>query len=130
MADHHWVKISKTAGVLPGLGAPVTHYATASSCGHDFPLLMHYITKWNHILHREIRMLAFVNETTDRPAWRREVFDEALVARWKEAETKREIENTCGDKDVYLSDRIFKFVSTAHFRLCDPNHSIPMSGQC
>ena len=33
---------------------------------------------------RELCMLAFMNEITDKPSWHTKVFDEVIVAKWKE----------------------------------------------
>jgi hypothetical protein len=58
---------------------------------------------------RELRMVNFINQVTDKPDWQRKVFDEAIIAKWrKEGE---EPINVDGAVDVHLSPEMFDYVS-------------------
>lgn len=61
---------------------------------------------------RELRMMAFINDITDKPEWERKVFDEAIVEKWR-AEASEQPEHL--DGDVVLSEQMFDFVG---FLLC------------
>ncbi|SPO03682.1 uncharacterized protein DNG_06365 [Cephalotrichum gorgonifer] len=55
---------------------------------------------------REKRMMAFINDITDKPDWERKVFDDNIVERWR-AEGDVRPESLGGD--VVLSQKMFDF---------------------
>ncbi|KAK7934875.1 hypothetical protein PG985_000370, partial [Apiospora marii] len=58
----------------------------------------------NGITERELRMLDFVNQITDKPDWHKKVFDGEIVQKWKE-------EGVRFDEalhDFYLSEKMFE----------------------
>jgi hypothetical protein len=58
---------------------------------------------------REIRMLDFINQITEKPDWTSKVFDDTIIAKWKE-----EAHQPCEDstfEDVVLSEKMFENVS-------------------
>lgn len=60
----------------------------------------------NGITERELRMLDFVNQITDKPDWHKKVFDEQIVQKWKD-------EGVRFDEalhDFYLSEKMFEVV--------------------
>ena len=93
--------------ILPGLGLPADHMA---SDGFRNAFRVHADGDQcaaNGVCLREKRMMAFINEITDKPDWERKVFDEGIVAKWKsEADSQPRV-----GRDVYMSDEMFNFVS-------------------
>ncbi|KAI2775650.1 hypothetical protein F4815DRAFT_504153 [Daldinia loculata] len=55
---------------------------------------------------REIRMMGFINQISDKPNWEEKVFDETIVAKWKEEAKMASHQNL--DGDVFLSDKMFE----------------------
>ncbi|KAK8067304.1 hypothetical protein PG997_014051 [Apiospora hydei] len=55
-------------------------------------------------MERELRMLAFVNQITDKPDWHRKVLDEQIVQKWKEEAVR--FDETLDD--FYLSEKMFE----------------------
>ncbi|KAK4456708.1 hypothetical protein QBC42DRAFT_351071 [Cladorrhinum samala] len=55
---------------------------------------------------RELRMLAFVSQITDKPGWEDKVLDDEIVSRWR-AEAKAH--PVLADGDVFMSDDMFDF---------------------
>lgn len=54
--------------------------------------------------------MEFVNQITDKPDWERKVFDESIVAKWKEEAKSVELPGHEGD--VFLSDKMFDNVGS------------------
>ncbi|KAK1752853.1 hypothetical protein QBC47DRAFT_348022 [Echria macrotheca] len=85
---------------FPGLGLPVEHDKTAL-----LPLAIDGgWLSWGITL-REMRMLDFINQITDKPGWEHKVFDEAIVSRWRAEADARPLV----DGDPYLSKPMFDF---------------------
>jgi hypothetical protein len=89
---------------LPGLNVPIQYLPT--------PRFQHAIADMVNtepITVREIRMLDFVNQITEKPNWESKVFEQTIVAKWKE-EASQTIK--IGDfDDVVLSEEMFDLVS-------------------
>lgn len=87
---------------LPGFGMPVD-----ADVEPTFPLALLGGSNSKGITVREQRMMAFVSDVTDKPEWERKVFDEEIVARWREEAGA----TPAGlDGDVVLSEEMFDFV--------------------
>jgi Protein of unknown function (DUF4246) len=72
---------------LPGAGLPVNEQPDkaldwGTKTRHRFP---YAIIDWSPqpITVRERSMLGFMNQITDKPEWRRKVFDEEIITRWR-----------------------------------------------
>jgi hypothetical protein len=87
---------------FPGLGLPIEFEKTAL-----VPLAVDGSwLSWGIAL-REMRMLDFIGQITDKPGWEHKVFDEEIVSRWRAETDARPLV----DGDVYLSKPMFDFVS-------------------
>jgi hypothetical protein len=66
---------------VPGFGLPVNFMPGRES--HSFP---NAVTSWagDNLTVRERSMMGMMNEITDKSKWDRKVFDETIVAKWKE----------------------------------------------
>ncbi|ORY01046.1 hypothetical protein BCR34DRAFT_522221 [Clohesyomyces aquaticus] len=92
---------------LPGFGHPV---ADMDVDGWDELRFLHAIENnpcSDGITLRERRMLEFMTQISDKPEWSRKVFDEAIVAKWKE-EAVRWDETIPGNGDLWLSETMFE----------------------
>lgn len=74
---------------LPGLGRPVNDFPFNPIDEHEkkrlrFPHAIADNCDSIGIRARERRMLEFINNITDKPEWEQKVFDEAIVAKWRE----------------------------------------------
>lgn len=112
---------------FPGFGLP--HETTIADQSQLFPLAL---TGWgsNGVTLREQRMLDFINKITDKNDWETKVFNDEIVAKWKE-EGKRFYNegNAPDDREdpVWLSDQMFAFVSTPFLRPSSYRHLISVS---
>ncbi|KAI0847455.1 hypothetical protein F5Y00DRAFT_241477 [Daldinia vernicosa] len=93
---------------LPGFGLPVEHMPDYSKIASYF---LHAL--WDGksfesegLALREIRMMGFIDQISDKPNWEEKVFDETIVAKWKEEANMVSHQNL--DGDVYLSDKMFE----------------------
>ncbi|KAF2687654.1 hypothetical protein K458DRAFT_331850 [Lentithecium fluviatile CBS 122367] len=94
---------------VPGFGLPVYHYGKWNR-QHGGDRLPHAISDWftsRGITLRERRMLEFISQITDKPNWARKVFDEKIVAKWKE-EAVRWDESIPDSGDWWLSEKMFE----------------------
>ncbi|KAI0147716.1 hypothetical protein GGR57DRAFT_475677 [Xylariaceae sp. FL1272] len=59
---------------------------------------------------REIRMMEFMNQITDKLGWEQKIFDEQIVNRWREEATglHAETSDVDLDGDVWMSDKMFE----------------------
>ncbi|KAF2477715.1 uncharacterized protein BDR25DRAFT_275066 [Lindgomyces ingoldianus] len=94
---------------LPGFGLPVNTLTQWSREGENtrFP---HAIADWfssDGVSVRERRMLEFMTQITDKPEWTRKVFDEAIIAKWKE-EAIRWDDSLPENGDWWLSETMFE----------------------
>ncbi|KAK5655115.1 hypothetical protein OQA88_6014 [Cercophora sp. LCS_1] len=60
---------------------------------------------------REKRMLDFINQITDKPDWETKVFNEDIVAKWKDEGVRgwQERLDSAPEDPVFLSDQMFEF---------------------
>jgi hypothetical protein len=96
---------------LPGCGLPFDNLIT--DIGRGVPVIPHPITNGvesEPITVRELRMLEFINQVTDKPDWERKVFEKPIIEKWKE-EAKQEV-MISGARDVALSPDMFQYVSS------------------
>ena len=97
---------------LPGSGLPVDYLPVWNLDATKSARFPHAIADYfasDGVSVRELRMLEFINTTTDKPKWERKVFDEEIVARWR-----RECSvHTDEIGDEYLSEEMFDFVRFA-----------------
>ncbi|KAJ8131740.1 hypothetical protein O1611_g1883 [Lasiodiplodia mahajangana] len=56
---------------------------------------------------REIRMMEFMNQITDKPEWERKVFDEEIVKAWREEAMGPKAQEIDLDGDVFMSEKMF-----------------------
>ena len=88
----------KTAGTfqleVPGFGLPVNYMPSS------FP---DAVTSWagDNLTVRERSMTGMMNEITDKPEWDRKVFNETIVAKWKEEALAK----------IDFSEQMFNYVS-------------------
>lgn len=70
---------------LPGLGLPIKFPADANRFAKS-PLPTALNEGWasSGVTLREQRMMAFIDTITDKPGWEEKVFDEFIVAKWRE----------------------------------------------
>ncbi|SPO01965.1 uncharacterized protein DNG_04638 [Cephalotrichum gorgonifer] len=86
---------------VPGVGKPVQDQEGAA-----FPSAV--LGDWHSVgvTLREKRMLAFVDEITDKPEWERKVFDDEIVEKWR---AEGSVRPEALEGDVVLSDEMFDF---------------------
>jgi len=104
---------SPTKNQFPGLGLPVHDQPKADSAtgGFLFPLAIDRSWLSMGVTLRELRMLAFMDQITDKPDWETKVFDdETIVSRWRAEADARPAEP---DGDVYMSKAMFDYVGPA-----------------
>ncbi|KAI1279765.1 hypothetical protein F5Y07DRAFT_33076 [Xylaria sp. FL0933] len=58
---------------------------------------------------REIRMMEFMNQITDKPEWDRKVFDEEIVNKWRREAMGPQAEEMNLDGDVYMTEKMFDY---------------------
>ncbi|KAI1658101.1 hypothetical protein F4813DRAFT_380457 [Daldinia decipiens] len=93
---------------LPGFGLPIDYepdHDKSTSCFLHALWDKKYFKSVGLTL-REIRMMGFINQISDKPNWEEKVFDETIVAKWKEEAKMASHQNF--DGDVYLSDKMFE----------------------
>ncbi|KAK8017786.1 hypothetical protein PG993_014112 [Apiospora rasikravindrae] len=95
---------------LPGFGLPMQVHPTPPNAPANpekstrFPHAIADYFASNGVTERELRMLDFVNQITDKPDWHRKVSDEQIVKKW-EKEAVRFDETL---DDFYLSEKMFE----------------------
>ncbi|KAI8949348.1 hypothetical protein F4801DRAFT_591217 [Xylaria longipes] len=92
---------------LPGFGMPLTQLP---ELGEKY--FMHALwDEWRFLSAglklREVRMMEFMNQITDKPEWERKVFDEEIVNRWREEAMGPRAEEMNLDGDVYMTEKMF-----------------------
>ena len=63
---------------------------------------------------RERCMLAFINSITDKPDWHEKVFDDAIVAKWRQEASTAKWE-ALGIENGDFTDSMFDYVSSITF---------------
>ncbi|KAI0536264.1 hypothetical protein GGR58DRAFT_475769 [Xylaria digitata] len=56
---------------------------------------------------REVRMMEFMNQITDKPEWECKVFDEEIVNNWRKEAMGPQAQEMNLDGDVYMSEKMF-----------------------
>ncbi|KAI0455134.1 hypothetical protein F5B21DRAFT_514247 [Xylaria acuta] len=92
---------------LPGFGMPLNQLP---ELGEEY--FMHALWHgWRFesagLKLREVRMMEFMNQITDKPEWERKVFDEEIVNRWREEAMGPRVEEMNLDGDVYMTEKMF-----------------------
>jgi hypothetical protein len=91
---------------LPGLNGPIQYLPLRTT---RFKHAIADLVNHKPLTTREIRMLDFVDQITEKPGWTSKVFDDTIIAKWKE-----EAKQPCADstfEDVVLSETMFENVS-------------------
>ncbi|KAI0970801.1 hypothetical protein F4678DRAFT_461931 [Xylaria arbuscula] len=91
---------------LPGFGKPLARLAKN---GEYFMHALLTGRRFNSVglKVREIRMMEFMNQITDKPEWERKVFDEEIVNAWRKEAMGHEAREIDLDGDVYMSEKMF-----------------------
>lgn len=95
--------------LLPGFGLPVDTlpiWDRDSGTRERFPHLLADFCPHQGVTLRERRMLKFIDQITDDPAWDRKVFDDSLVSEWR-AEACHYDQDL---RDENLSEAMFDYV--------------------
>ncbi|PKS12302.1 hypothetical protein jhhlp_001602 [Lomentospora prolificans] len=87
---------------VPGFGLDVT----SDTPGMKYPSAIKQGWLSNGVTLREKRMLAFIDSITDKPNWESKVFDDAIVAKWREEASAQPAEL---GGDPVLSEKMFDF---------------------
>lgn len=92
--------------VRPGLGSPI--YAWKDS---KFPSAV--LDEWSTIplATRELYVLFFVEQITNKPDWHAKVFDETIVSKWRSEAEAVNWEEAVGEEHGTLSGDLFNYVS-------------------
>ncbi|RWA14548.1 hypothetical protein EKO27_g614 [Xylaria grammica] len=95
---------------LPGFGKSLKEFDTgpeAKYCLHalwdKFQFLSVGVTL------REVRMMEFMNQITDKPGWEHKVFDEGIVNKWHEEAMGARSQEMDLDSDIYMSEKMFDY---------------------
>ncbi|KAF2099439.1 hypothetical protein NA57DRAFT_37564 [Rhizodiscina lignyota] len=103
---------SREPNLLPGFGLPVRRLPKWRHWKHKefekpqrFPHAISDFVASTGVTIRERRMLKFIDQISDKPEWDRKVFDDDIIAKWKE-EAVRHVEDL-GDK--ILSEKMFDY---------------------
>ncbi|KAI3323654.1 hypothetical protein HD806DRAFT_534778 [Xylariaceae sp. AK1471] len=56
---------------------------------------------------REVRMMEFMDQITDKPEWERKIFDEQIVKNWREEAMGPFAQEMNLDGDVYMTEKMF-----------------------
>ncbi|KAF2794052.1 hypothetical protein K505DRAFT_374880 [Melanomma pulvis-pyrius CBS 109.77] len=94
---------------LPGFGLPVNELKQWGRGGEQ-ERLPHAIADnfaSYGVTARERRMLEFINQITDKPAWNRKIFDKDIIGKWKE-EAVRWDDSLPEKGDWWLSEEMFR----------------------
>ncbi|KAI1351910.1 hypothetical protein F5Y01DRAFT_324779 [Xylaria sp. FL0043] len=95
--------------VLPGFGKHVTQ----PERGKGKSFLQGLEEGWRFesvgLKLREIRMMEFMNQITDKPEWDRKVFDEEIVNKWRREAMGPQAEEMNLDGDVYMTEKMFDY---------------------
>ncbi|KAI1418445.1 hypothetical protein F5Y13DRAFT_149182 [Hypoxylon sp. FL1857] len=93
---------------LPGFGLPVDHEPPDTLAYCFFHALWGFrCFKSEGLKLREIRMMNFMNQITNKPNWEEKVFNETIVANWREEAKSAPSEGL--DGDVFFSDAMFDY---------------------
>ncbi|KAF2673105.1 hypothetical protein BT63DRAFT_410152 [Microthyrium microscopicum] len=91
---------------VPGFGLPI-QYLLDKDKRHQHAIADR--SNITPITERELRMLQFVNQITDKPSWETKVYDEAIVRKWKEEGSTEIGIGEPAISDVILSEQMFDF---------------------
>lgn len=95
-----------------GLGNPVTAF------GDGFPKVV--LENWEATVlgTRELYLLAFIEEITNKPGWNKKVFDDAIVAKWRAEAKAANWKTIVGYDHGTLEGPLFDYVSDGKSRTC------------
>ncbi|KAI3338434.1 hypothetical protein F4824DRAFT_80710 [Ustulina deusta] len=93
---------------LPGFGKPLTQLSQQ----REGKYFMHALwDAWRFesagLKLREVRMMEFMNQITDKPEWDRKVFDEEIVNTWRKEAMGPGAQQMDLDGDVYMTQKMF-----------------------
>ncbi|OTA82510.1 hypothetical protein M434DRAFT_400973 [Hypoxylon sp. CO27-5] len=93
---------------LPGFGLPIDYEPRDKLASCFFHALWDFRCFMSEGLKlREIRMMNFVNQITDKPNWEDKVFNETIVAKWRDEAKSAPSDGL--DGDVFFSDEMFEY---------------------
>ncbi|KAI0427009.1 hypothetical protein F5Y09DRAFT_45309 [Xylaria sp. FL1042] len=95
--------------VLPGFGKHVTY--PEKRRGRSFLHALEYAWRFQSVgvKIREIRMMEFMNQITDKPEWDRKVFDEEIVNAWRKEAMGPGVQEMDIDGDIYMTEKMFDY---------------------
>lgn len=92
---------------LPGFGMYLTELSDPEGEYFMHALWPDYRFESDGLKLREVHMMEFMNQITDKPEWDRKVFDEGIVNTWHDEAMKQALI----DEDVYMSEQMFDYVT-------------------
>ncbi|KAI0875172.1 hypothetical protein GGS24DRAFT_500123 [Hypoxylon argillaceum] len=92
---------------LPGFGKPLTEPPSPEKNYFLHALWHGRRFESAGLKQREVRMMQFMNDITDKPGWEHKVFDEGIVNRWREEAMGPQLQGTHLDGDVFMSEKMF-----------------------
>ncbi|KAJ2988973.1 hypothetical protein NUW58_g3705 [Xylaria curta] len=92
---------------LPGFGMPLTQLPEDG--GEYFMHALWEACRFQSVglKLREVRMMEFMNQITDKPEWERKVFDEQIVNAWRGEAMGTQAQEMNLDGDVYMTEKMF-----------------------
>ncbi|KAG7099591.1 hypothetical protein E1B28_001421 [Marasmius oreades] len=118
---------------LPGFGLPVnilSEFPTTLGPNSIRLCFPNAVTCWaaNNMTVRELKMLAVMNELTDKPEWERKVFDDGIVGKWKIEALKKPDTDFSEKMFDYcineLRDKASYFSKTGHIAVLDTRGAV------
>ncbi|KAI0116506.1 hypothetical protein GGR51DRAFT_546020 [Nemania sp. FL0031] len=90
---------------LPGFGMPLDQPPTIGNNYFLHALSSRFESVGLKL--REVRMMEFMNQITDKPEWERKVFDENIVNAWRDEAMGSKAQEIDLDGDVYMTEKMF-----------------------
>jgi hypothetical protein len=80
---------------------------------YGFSESLNALQGWHHLptTNRDRIMIAFMNIITDGPDWTRKVYDEVVVAKWKEEAMNMDWDKAANTKYGDMSEKMFDYAS-------------------
>ncbi|KAI0440696.1 hypothetical protein F4803DRAFT_459480 [Xylaria telfairii] len=92
---------------LPGFGMPLTQLPEFGEKYFMHALWDEWRFESTGLKLREVRMMEFMNQITDKPEWERKVLDEEIVNKWREEALGPQAQEMNLDGDVYMTEKMF-----------------------